>query len=206
MAFLTNKSDKMNRSRKKQILALIILFFFFGSSTFAIISFSPITSTNNAAVPAGVGAVGSTHIHSDFKVYMDGQAINFLQKKYDDISPYIHLHVSVGERGGEGSGNLIHIEATNPPIGFFFETLGMKFNSTCFNLDTGEQYCNQEDKTLKFYVNGLVNNQFEKYIPKDLDKILISYGNETDEQIQTQIDSVTDESYFVSGSGRGILG
>jgi len=183
----------MKKERKKQIIALFILFFFFGSSTFAIVAFLPVPDNTTPQIPAGVGSIGSTHEHADFKVYINGNTIDFSQQKYQVASPYIHVE--------DGNGNLIHVHATGETIGFFFDTLGMKFNSTCFVLDTGEEFCNQDDRTLKFYVNDFTNNDFEKYLLKDLDQILISYGNETEEQIQSQLDSITDDAYFEGRRG-----
>ena len=39
--------------------------------------------------------------------------------------------------------------------------------------------------------NGKESNEFENCVFKDLDKILISYGNENEEQIKNQINSIT---------------
>ena len=54
-----------------------------------------------------------------------------------------------------------------------------------------ENYCNDNDRKLKFYVNGQLNNEFYSYVIKDLNKILISYGNEDESEIQKQLDSIT---------------
>ncbi|MBI2148293.1 hypothetical protein HYU23_01300 [Candidatus Woesearchaeota archaeon] len=86
------------------------------------------------------------------------------------------------------------MHAKGVPIRIFFESLGMKFNKNCFILDDGEKYCSNEFKTLKFYVNGKLNNEYEDYVFNDLDKILISYGNEDQSKIQSQISTITDFS------------
>ena len=70
----------------------------------------------------------------------------------------------------------------------------MKLNSTCFVTDTGNEFCNEGDKTLKFYVNNQSSDIFDDYEFHDLDKVLISYGNETDSQIQTQLASITNKA------------
>lgn len=57
----------------------------------------------------------------------------------------------------------------------FFESLNMKFDSNCFELES-KQFCNNENNKLRFFVTGVENDQFENYVPKNLDKILISYG------------------------------
>ena len=57
---------------------------------------------------------------------------------------------------------------------------------------------NNDKKTLKMYINGELNKEFSNYEFKDLDKILISYGNEDEKQIKKQIDSVTDKACIQS--------
>ena len=136
----------------------------------------------------GIGASGSTHIHQDFKVYIEDKAIDFSQGKYQKP----HLNARVHLEGGNG--DLIHKHATGVTMGFFLKSLDMSFDKNCLILDTGEKYCSGDDKTLKFYVNSKPNNEWENYDLKDLDKILISYGNESEEAITQQLASITDKS------------
>ncbi len=153
--------------------------------------------------PSQIGALGSTHIHADFAVFLDGQQLTPLPAKYFVRSPYAHVET------GPGVGTVIHIHATNVPLSLFFKSLGMDFNSECFKLDTGIQYCNSSDKTLKMYVKHAdgeweQNFEYEKYTFKDLDKILISFGNESEEQLELQMGNVTDFSKDNSGSQMGV--
>ena len=68
----------------------------------------------------------------------------------------------------------------------------MDFNKDCITPDDKEKLCSDGNNKLKFFVNGKENNEFENYVFNDLDKILISYGNENQEQIKNQLDSITD--------------
>ncbi|MDO8624848.1 MAG: hypothetical protein Q7R47_02100, partial [Candidatus Diapherotrites archaeon] len=136
------------------------------------------------------------HWHADFKVYLDNNAFDFSQSKYqsvegNELSERIHLH--------ENDGNVIHIEGADVLLGEFFNSIGMKFSSTCFVTDTNKSYCDGAAGQLKFFVNGQINTQFENYVPQDLDRILIAYGNETPEQLQQELDSVTDNACIESG-------
>lgn len=65
-------------------------------------------------------------------------------------------------------------------------------------LDTGEKYCSDATKTLKFFVNDEPKVDFISYEFSDLDRILISYGAETEEQIKLQLNAVTDMSCMYS--------
>jgi len=125
------------------------------------------------------------HIHVDFLVVINGEEVNFNRPEFDYVNPLIHLHIPnfMGD-------NIIHIESRNATMGDFFSSLGMKLNNTCFVAEEND-YCNSQNKTLKMYVNAITSNEFDKYNPKDLDKVLISYGDESKTEIQKQIESVT---------------
>jgi hypothetical protein len=71
-----------------------------------------------------------------------------------------------------------------------FKSLGGDINNNCLFLEE-QSYCNEAEKKLRFYVNGQSNNEFDNYVIKNLDKYLISYGSETQEEIQNQLDSIT---------------
>lgn len=133
-----------------------------------------------------IGPIGSTHIHQDVKVYLDGTQLSLSQQKYQVRTPQVHVE------GGDG--DVIHVHATGVPIEMFFDSLDMSFSSECFKADNGNNYCNNGNRTLKFYVNGVPNSEFEKYQLRDLDKILVSYGFESDAAIAQQLASITDKS------------
>lgn len=146
---------------------------------------------------AGFGIVGEVHEHADFKVYLNGIAFNFSQEKYMssksgyELSDYAHLH--------DMDGDIIHKHAAGVTLGYFFNTLGMVFNSTCFVTDDGKTYCNNGVKSIKLYINGRLNYEFEDYKFHDLDRILITYGNDNNDEIKEQLDSVVDKACIQSG-------
>ena len=144
--------------------------------------------TASTSSTTGLGAPGSTHIHMDWKVYLNGKAVDVSIPKYQKphINQYTHME------GGDG--NLIHVHATGATFGFFLNSIGLKLDSSCLTMDTGEKYCNEGNKTLKFYLNGKANDQWDKYLLKNLDKILISYGNESEDQIKQQLATITDKA------------
>lgn len=131
---------------------------------------------------SGIGPLGSTHIHADAKVYINGNSIDFSQEKYQLASSFIHFE--------EGIGDVMHVHAIGMTIGHLFKSLGIDFNNNCIVADK-KSYCSENGKKLKFYVNGQPNNEFDNRIIRDLDKYLISYGSESEEEVQKQLDSVT---------------
>ena len=131
---------------------------------------------------SGIGELKSAHLHADVKVYINAQALDFSAGKYQLASRFIHFE--------EGVGDVIHAHATGLTVDHMFKSVGIKFNSNCIVVD-GNSYCNDGSKKLKFYVNRQPNNEFGSYVIRDLDKILVSYGNEDEAAVQKQLDSIT---------------
>ena len=138
--------------------------------------------TKDLQLLSGIGPLRSVHNHADVKVYINGKAIDFSQHKYQLASRFIHFE--------EGVGDVVHVHATGLTIGHLFKSLGGYITNNCMTLD-GQSFCKDGNNTLKFYVNSQPNDEFDNYIIKDLDKILISYGNRDEAEIQKQLSSIT---------------
>ena len=72
---------------------------------------------------SGIGPLRSTHEHADIKVYINNQAIDFSQQKYQLAARYTHFE--------EGIGDVVHIHATGITLGQLFKSLGIDFNNNC---------------------------------------------------------------------------
>lgn len=166
------------------IFVLIVLFLWQWLSKGALINESTKLQRYNSQMQAlsGIGALGSAHIHADVKVYINGKPIDFSQKKYQLASSFIHFE--------DGIGDVVHVHATGMTLGHLFKSLGMDFNNNCVVAE-GQSYCNAADKTLKLYVNGQLGNEFDNNAIRDMDKYLVSYGNDNEAQIRQQLDSIT---------------
>ena len=155
----------------------------------------------NMGINSQMGVLGSQHIHADWKIYINGKEFDW--SPYTDLhqkqmvgdksvlgtSAFIHIHPA---QSPEKAGDVLHMHATGIPLWIFFNSIGMDFNKDCIILENKEKFCNDSNKKLKFYVNGELNNEFENYAFNDLDKILISYGDENEEEINNQLASITD--------------
>ncbi len=132
------------------------------------------------------------HAHADLLVVLDGQTFDFnkaefMSTPYKPLNEFTHLH--------DFNPNVIHFHAEGINLGEFFQSIGMGIDSSCF--DTGDaQFCSGNGKTLFFYVNGKPNTEPGNYVPNDLDKILVFYGeNPPSQQV---IDSVTSQACIYS--------
>jgi len=144
-----------------------------------------------------IGILGSQHIHADWKIYINGKTLDLSDKSHmermrSNLPVSSFIHVDSDAPAPEKTGDAIHMHAKGVPLWIFFNSIGMDFNKDCITLENKEKFCDDSNKKLKFFVNGKESNEFENYVFKDLDKLLISYGNENDEEIRTQLNSITD--------------
>src|SRR3972149_685124 len=136
----TTKSSAPKK-KGKSLKYLIIILAVLGLGALAYFAAGFFTSPTSS-----MGALGSTHIHTDFAIFINGQEITPLPARYYVKSPFVHIE------SGSGEGTVIHMHATNVPLSFFFKSLGMSFTNNCFTLDDGSSYCNSGDASLKFFV------------------------------------------------------
>jgi len=145
-------------------------------------------------VPIEIVRTTPFHAHADFKVVLNGKEFSFNKTQFDVANKYIHLHL----RNPDGD-KVIHIEGMeNITLTIFFDSLNITFNASCFVTDVGESYCINSEKRIRFFVNGKENFQFDFYEPRNLDRMLITYGDFTEEEIKKQVENVTDYACIYS--------
>src|SRR3990167_6820805 len=169
---------KRKKIKRYALVAIVIIavvtggYFLLGSTSSNNLGSANLGSVNLGSVNLGsvnLGSVGSTRTHQDFKMYVNGQMVDFSQPKYQLRSNLVHFE--------ESNGNVIHTHATGMTVGYMLGTLNIEMTSECLSID-GVWYCNNGNSKLKMYVNSQPSSEFGSYLMKDLDKILVSYGNE----------------------------
>ena len=125
------------------------------------------------------GSLGDEHAHALILVGIFGDQFDFSVSAYQSKSDWIHLE---GKRG-----DLIHRHASGVPLGFLFDTLGIGLTDECYILSDGRQFCTDESYSLKFYINREQIEDITNYVINQGDRILISYGDETEEEIEMQL-------------------
>ncbi len=136
------------------------------------------------------------HVHADIQVYVQGQAVNFSESRFQSsserpLTEYIHFH--------DGRGNVVHLHASGVPLSYLFGTFGGFLNATCIQVAAGgPPYCSDGSASLNFFVNGKVATDAGAYVFKDLDELLISYGS-SGQAVSSQLASVTSEACIISG-------
>lgn len=129
--------------------------------------------------PPDAGPLGSEHSHAGILVKIFGDAFDFSAPAYQIKSSWIHFE------GNDGT--TIHKHATGVKMGYLFETLRLGLDDKCFEFQDGRSFCTNDDYTLRFFINGEQVSDIRDYELKEDDKILISYGAETPEEIESQL-------------------
>lgn len=137
----------MKKTRKKQIVTIALLVIFLGS-TFAM--FQPEEKKETWKVKLEIAIFGELH-QIPSNVGVNGETKSKLYTFESDNVIY---------KTGEEDARLKE----------FFDIWGENFNSTCIF-----DYCNNENHSMKMYVNGVENTDYELYVMKNNDIITIDY-------------------------------
>ena len=119
------------------------------------------------------------HAHATILVKVFGDRFDFSQSQFHLKNPKINLEPAQPD--------LIHRNSDDATLGFFFETFGMQLTQDCFVFPDGRDFCSNDDYALKFYVNDKKIDDLSKYLISEDDRILISYGPESEQEIEEQI-------------------
>ncbi|ABX12780.1 hypothetical protein [Nitrosopumilus maritimus] len=129
--------------------------------------------------PENAGALGSDHTHAALAVRVFGDYFDFSAPAYQIKSPWIHFE------GRDGS--TIHKHATGVTLDYLFESLSLGLDDKCFVFQDGREFCTNEDYSLKFFYNGKQVQDIRDIEIMEDDRILISYGGETPEELESQL-------------------
>ena len=146
-------------------------------------SFTFVTMESNApGAPPGAGKLGNEHEHASMLVRIFGDKFDFSATTYQIKSSWIHFE--------ESDGNTIHRHSSGVTLNYLFESLGIGIDENCYIFNDGRQFCTNEDYSLKYFINGDRVNSINDYVVQNDDRILISYGSETEVQINQQLDEL----------------
>lgn len=153
---------------------------------------------NGGAPPPTLGGElrQTVHWHADLALYINGERYNFNQERFfstteDKLSENVHLH--------EPWHVVVHVHREGTTWWEFFDSLGFEFTDVCLTLPEGERYCNSETKQLSFILNGVRVDTLAFEDITNIDRVLITYGDESDEVLMERFAEVTDEACILSG-------
>jgi len=164
--------------RKNALLAIGIL-----GVIGAIVGYASYTfvtmEASGPGIPPGAGKLGDEHEHASMLVRIFNDKFDFSAPAYQVKSAWIHFESS--------DGNTIHRHSSGVTLGYLFDNLNMVIDDQCFIFPDGRQFCSNEDYSLKYFINHEAVSSIRDYVFEDQDRILVSYGNESEEQIVEQL-------------------
>lgn len=176
-----NFAAKQSRTKKKNLLiavgVLIGIAAIVGWSAYVFVDSTTIQSAPGG--PKGAGSLGSDHQHASLLVRVFGDKFDFSVPAYQFKSAWIHF---------EGrDGNTVHRHATGVSLGYLFDSLRIHVDDKCFVFPDGREFCSNDQYTLKFYINHEKVSDIRDYVINEGDRILVSYGGETQDEIDSQL-------------------
>ena len=172
---------KISKNKRKTnlmatgILALIAVIV--GYSVFVFMT--QVDTSGALGAPDGAGRLGDEHVHASLLVRIFGDTFDFSSPTYQIKSSWIHFE--------DTDGTTIHRHSSGVTLGFLFDTLNIGINDECYRFPDGREFCTNEDYSLKYYINHKSVDSIYDYVLADDDRILISFGPETPEEIEEQL-------------------
>ena len=174
-------AKRSHQKRKNTLLAVGILGLIGLIVGYA--SFTFVTTVVGApGSPPGAGILGDEHEHASVLVRIFGDKFDFAATTYQIKSSWIHFE--------ESDGNTVHRHSSGVTLNYLFESLGIGIDEDCYIFGDGRQFCTNEDYSLKYFINGDSVNSINDYVVQNDDRILISYGSETEEQVIAQLNEL----------------
>ena len=176
--FVAKRSHQKRKSTLLAVGILGLIGLIVGYASFTFVT----TPVGAPGSPPGAGILGDEHEHASVLVRIFGDKFDFAATTYQIKSSWIHFE--------ESDGNTVHRHSSGVTLDYLFGTLGIGIDEDCYIFADGRQFCTNEDYSLKYFINGDSVNSINDYVIQDDDRILISYGGETNEQITDQLNEV----------------
>lgn len=171
-------SRQQKQNNKNKIIAGAIFAIVISIIAYAGYEFTTLT-VGTPGGPENAGALNSAHIHAGMLVSIFGDKFDFTQPAYQVKTPWIHF---------EGqNGDTVHRHATGVTLEYLFESLSTVVTDECYIFPDAREFCTDDDYSLKFFINGESVPGITDYVLNEDDRILVSYGSETQEEIDDQI-------------------
>ena len=170
---------KISKSKRKTnlmaagILAVLVLIVGYTGYLFVTMDASA------PGAPPGAGKLGGEHEHASLLVRIFGDKFDFAVPSYQIKSSWIHFE--------DSDGTTIHRHSSGVTLGYLFNSMGFTVNDECFAFPDGREFCTNEDYSLKYYINHQSVDSIYDYVIKEDDRLLISFGPETPEEIEEQL-------------------
>ncbi|MGE3279090.1 MAG: hypothetical protein AB7J40_04890 [Candidatus Altimarinota bacterium] len=136
-----------------------------------------------------------THFHANFAMFINGERVDLTDDKYmEDVQgckpEYIKVQPEERTHMHENNHDVVHVHDDGVTWGHFMANIGFAFGSSYLITDEDQIFRNENGRTVKYILNGVqVNNPFNRLMQSE-DRFLISYGDESVDQVLSEQFSV----------------
>lgn len=127
------------------------------------------------------------HYHANWAVVVNGVELDFSDDRYmqpvsacaaaDVVLPEARAHLH------DNNDQVVHVHHSGVAWGHFLANLGIAAGEDYLLLDAGRRFFADDDRTLKFVVNGFVVSDIRTRLIDSGDRLLISFGPEAAGQV-----------------------
>ncbi len=167
------------------IVAIIILLFLFGFIFLSNKQTAPESSSSKNNTSMATTETSTTQItdtKASFAIFTNGTFRVFTASMYHNLSEDAYIDSS--------NPNIVHVKKAGTTWNDFFSTLPFKLTSECLTTGTKEIFCTGNRGTLKFYINGEQKNNPLTQEIEESDKLLVTFGTESEEAIKQQLNKI----------------
>jgi hypothetical protein len=163
---------------------------------------------------AALPPLETVHYHANWALWIDGARVDLTGDKYMEdvaacasdpanITPYQRVHMH------ENNADIVHVHHSGATWGHLLQNLGWGMGVDWLYSDAGVLYRQGDGKALTFIVNGLVVPPVYDRVIQRGDRVLISFGTESPEELlKNRFPSVSSDApqYDVSFDPAGCMG
>jgi len=139
------------------------------------------------------------HYHANWAVYVDGERLDLKADRYmedvgacvagGEVLPTQRVHMHNNEQ------DVVHVHHRGVTWGHFLANLGFVLGRDVLVLDDGRRFEEGDGRSLKFIVNGFAVPEIRNRLIESGDRLLISYGPESlEEMASSQYSHVADNA------------
>ena len=130
------------------------------------------------------------HYHANWAVIVNGVELDFSDDRYmesvlrctsvDVMQPVDRVHMH------NNDDSVVHVHDAGVAWSHFFANIGIAVGADYLMIDGRRRYLAGEDAALTFVINGFVVGDIGQRLIRSGDRLLISYGPETAEEVMRQ--------------------
>jgi hypothetical protein len=185
--------EKIRKDVKKSVVLASLIGLIVGALLILVIRF--VTYHNEKGV----------HYHANFAMYINGQREQFKDSFYyeevgtgcngnetQDPHERAHLH--------DNANSVIHVHDNAVTWGAFFQNIGWVVDNSLIETPKGKIYLADDKNKVQFELNGKITDNLINKVIEDKDRLLIDFGDTSNEDLQKEFNSVpaTAHKYDIS--------